>query len=48
MCIRDSLLPRAPQAQRWLDRRIWHPAWVVLALVVGFIGGVLVLSLIHI
>ncbi len=38
----QRLLPRAPQAQRWLDRRIWHPAWVVLALVVGFVGGVLV------
>lgn len=38
----QRLLPRAPQAQRWLDRRIWHPAWVVLSLVLGFMGGVLV------
>ena len=38
----QRLLPRAPQAQRWLDRRIWHPAWAVLALLAGFIGGVLV------
>ena len=38
----QRLLPRAPQAQRWLDRRVWHPAWAVLALLAGFIGGVLV------
>lgn len=38
----QRLLPRAPEAQRWLDRRIWHPAWVVLALVVGFLGGLVV------
>lgn len=38
----QRLLPRAPQAQRWLDRRVWHPAWVVLAVVVGFIGGLVV------
>ncbi len=38
----QRLLPRAPQAQRWLDRRIWHPAWIVLAVVVGFIGGLVV------
>ena len=38
----QRLLPRAPQAQRWLDRRVWHPAWVVLAVVVGFISGLVV------
>jgi hypothetical protein len=33
------LLPRDQAAQRWLARRGWHPAWVVLALVLGFFFG---------
>ncbi len=32
----QRLLPRDQAAQRWLARRGWHPAWVVLALVLGF------------
>ena len=38
----QRLLPRAPAAQRWLWRRAWHPAWVVLALVLGFAAGLAV------
>ncbi len=33
------LLPRDSSAQRWLARRGWHPAWVGLALVLGFLVG---------
>ena len=35
----QRLLPRSPQAQRWLDRRLWHPAWMSVALVLGFVAG---------
>ena len=35
----QRLLPRVPAAQRWLQRRAWHPAWVVLALVLGLAAG---------
>ncbi len=38
----QRLLPRAPAAQRWLRRRSWHPAWVALALVLGFMAGLAV------
>ena len=37
----QRLLPRDSAAQRWLSRRGWHPAWVVLAMLLGFIAGVL-------
>ena len=36
------LLPRDPQAQRWLQRRWWHPAWLLLAAALGWVGGMLV------
>ncbi len=35
----QRLLPRDQSAQRWLARRGWHPAWVVLALVLGLLFG---------
>ena len=35
----QRLLPRDKSAQRWLARRGWHPAWGVLALVLGFVFG---------
>ncbi|MDO9075688.1 MAG: DUF2868 domain-containing protein [Rubrivivax sp.] len=35
----QRLLPRDAAGQRWLARRGWHAAWVLLALVVGFVGG---------
>ena len=38
----QRLLPRDAQAQRWLARRVWHPAWVVLALVLGLMAGLAV------
>jgi Protein of unknown function (DUF2868) len=31
----QRLLPRDPAAQRWLQRRAWHPAWLLLALLGG-------------
>ena len=37
-----KLLPRHPAAQRWLARRAWHPAWVVLALLLGLLAGLAV------
>jgi hypothetical protein len=38
----QRLLPRDTAAQRWLARRGWHAAWVLLALVLGFAAGVVV------
>ncbi len=38
----QRLLPRDAAAQRWLARRGWHAAWVLLALVLGFAAGVVV------
>ena len=38
----QRLLPRDALAQRWLARRVWHPAWVVLALVLGLMAGLAV------
>ncbi len=38
----QRLLPRDGAAQRWLARRGWHPAWVVLALLLGLIFGLAV------
>ena len=38
----QRLLPRDPAGQRWLGRRIWQPAWVVVALVLGLLGGLAV------
>ena len=38
----QRLLPRDPAAQRWLERRAWHPAWVALALVLGLVAGLAV------
>lgn len=35
----QRLLPRVPSAQRWLARRGWHPAWVLLAALVGAAVG---------
>ena len=35
----QRLLPRDKSAQRWLARRGWHPAWVALALLLGFLIG---------
>lgn len=37
----QRLLPRDASAQRWLERRAWHPAWVWVGALLGFIGGVL-------
>jgi hypothetical protein len=36
------LLPRAPEAARWLERRGWHPALVLLALLLGLLAGLAV------
>ncbi|MFM7507578.1 MAG: DUF2868 domain-containing protein, partial [Rubrivivax sp.] len=36
------LLPRAPEAARWLGRRGWHPALVPLALLLGLLAGLAV------
>jgi len=36
------LLPRAPEAERWLQRRGWHPALVLLALLLGLLAGLAV------
>ena len=36
------LLPRAPEAARWLERRGWHPALVPLALLLGLLAGLAV------
>lgn len=38
----QRLLPRDRAAQRWLARRAWHAAWVLLALVLGLVAGVAV------
>ncbi len=35
----QRLLPRDASAQRWLQRRGWHGAWVGLALALAFIAG---------
>ena len=35
----QRMLPRDAAARRWLDRRGWHPAWVLLAAVLGAIAG---------
>lgn len=35
----QRLLPRDAAGQRWLLRRGWHPAWVLLALALGFMAG---------
>ena len=31
----SRLLPRDAASQRWLDRRLWHPAWVLMAALLG-------------
>ena len=38
----QRLLPRDASARRWLERRAWHPAWVWLGALLGFIAGVAV------
>ncbi|MBX3623282.1 MAG: DUF3482 domain-containing protein [Rhizobacter sp.] len=38
----QRLLPRDASARRWLERRAWHPAWVWLGALLGFITGVAV------
>ncbi len=35
----QRLLPRDAAGQRWLVRRGWHAAWVLLAVVAGFAAG---------
>jgi hypothetical protein len=40
MVAMQRLLPRDASARRWLERRAWHPAWVWLGAVLGFIAGV--------
>lgn len=35
----QRLLPRDASAQRWLERRAWHPAWVWVGALLGFIAG---------
>ena len=40
MVAMQRLLPRDASARRWLERRAWHPAWVWLGAVLGFITGV--------
>lgn len=37
----QRLLPRDGAAQRWLARRGWHPAWVLLAVLLGLGAGLL-------
>lgn len=37
----QRLLPRDSAAQHWLARRGWHPAWVLLAVLLGLAAGVL-------
>ena len=38
----QRLLPKDAAARAWLHRRLWHPAWAVLAAVLGLVAGVLV------
>ncbi|MGY4830918.1 DUF3482 domain-containing protein [Sphaerotilaceae bacterium SBD11-9] len=38
----QRLLPRDASAQRWLERRAWHPALVWLGGLAGFVAGVVV------
>lgn len=38
----QRLLPRDRSAQRWLGRRGWHAAWVLLVLVLGLVAGLAV------
>ena len=35
----QRLLPRDAAAQRWLQRRAWHPAWGAVAVVLGLVLG---------
>ena len=37
----QRLLPRDAQARRWLEHRVWHPAWVLLAAAAGGLVGLL-------
>jgi hypothetical protein len=41
----QRLAPRDAGVRRWLARRTWRPLWVLLALVLGFLLGLLVDSL---
>lgn len=38
----QRLLQKDASARRWLERRAWHPAWVWLGALLGFIAGVAV------
>jgi Protein of unknown function (DUF2868)/Domain of unknown function (DUF3482) len=38
----QRLLPRDDAARRWLQRRVWHAGWLVLALLLGLLLGVAV------
>ncbi len=38
----QRLLPRDDVARRWLQRRVWHAGWLVLALLLGSLAGVAV------
>ena len=35
----QRLLPRDAAGRRWLSRRGWHPAWVALAMLLGWLAG---------
>ncbi|CAN5895071.1 hypothetical protein BH11PSE8_BH11PSE8_35130 [soil metagenome] len=37
----QRLLPREPVLQRWLARRVWRSAWIVVAVMVGLVFGLL-------
>ena len=36
----QRLLPRDAAAQRWIKRRAWHPVWILLAVLLGLLAGV--------
>lgn len=38
----QRLLPKDAAARAWLQRRVWHPAWAVLAAVLGLVAGLAV------
>ena len=38
----QRLLPKDAAARAWLQHRVWHPAWAVLAAVLGLLAGLVV------
>ena len=38
----QRLLPKDAVAKAWLQRRVWHPAWAVLAAILGLAAGLAV------